>query len=187
MTSFTDALYGALKSLGEDYDNSQLLAYSGFGNRFCWTEGKWIFGNEYFKNCNESPFENQMHLLKNIGWKAKIISLLRDENGNLLNAEEHQIKQDFVESINKGIPVLVQGITDDGCKHDYDIFFGYEDDGEKITGWDYYQNHDKPLVRNGWEHEHNAYVLLTEKTQPKSEKECIIDAFKIITTHARKK
>lgn len=40
MTSFTGALYGVLKSLGEDYSNSQLLAYSGFGNRFCWTDGK---------------------------------------------------------------------------------------------------------------------------------------------------
>lgn len=52
-----------------------------------------------------------------------MISLLRDENGNLLNANEKQIRQDFVDSINKGIPVLAQGITDDGCKHDYDVFF----------------------------------------------------------------
>lgn len=186
MTSFTGALYGALKSMGEDFDNSQLLAYSSFGNRFCWTDKKWVFGNEYFENCNEVPFENQMRLLKAIGWKVRIISLLRDENGNLLNTNEKQIRQDFVDSINKGIPVLAQGITDDGCKHDYDVFFGYEDDGEKIIGWDYYQNDDKPLIRDNWEQELNAYVLLTEKTQSKSEKECIIEAFKVITTHARK-
>lgn len=186
MTSFTGALYGALKSLGEDFDNSQLLAYSGFGNRFCWTDGKWVFGNENFENCNETPFENQTRLLNDIGWKAKIISLLRNESGDLLNAGEKQIRQDFVDSINEGIPVLAQGITDDGCKHEYDVFFGYEDDGKKIIGWDYYQNDEKPLIRDDWEHELNAYVLLTEKNQPHPEKDCIINAFKVITTHARK-
>lgn len=66
------------------------------------------------------------------------------------------------------------------------FFFGYEDDGKKIIGWDYYQNDDKPLIRDNWEHELNAYVLLTEKTQSKPEKECIIDVFKLISTHARK-
>ncbi|BCJ97454.1 helix-turn-helix transcriptional regulator [Anaerocolumna chitinilytica] len=186
MTSFTGALYGVLKSMDEDFSNSQLLAYSGFGNRFCWTAGKWIFGNEDFENCNDTPYKNQMRLLNAIGWKVKIITLLRDETGSLINTEEKQIRQDFVDSINKGIPVLAQGITDDGCKHEFDVFFGFEENGEKIIGWDYYQEHDRPLVRANWEKELNAYILLTEKTQPKSEKECIMEAFKIITAHARK-
>ncbi|MEO3944735.1 hypothetical protein [Gorillibacterium sp. CAU 1737] len=29
--------------------------------------------------------------------------------------------------------MIAQGITDDGCKHDYDVFFGYEDDFSKCS------------------------------------------------------
>lgn len=186
LTSFTGALYGALKSLGEDFTNSQLLSYSGLGNRFCWTEGKWIFGNENIENCNETPFEMQSYLLNAIGWKVKTIPVLRDESGRSTNIQEEQIRHDFVDSINKGIPVLAQGITDDGCKHDYDVFYGYEDDGEKIIGWDYYQNDSDAFVRENWEKELTSYVLLTEKMKPESEKDCIINVFKRIVEHARK-
>lgn len=186
LTSFTGALYGALKGLGENFDNSQLLAYSGLGNRFCWTEGKWIFGNEDFENCNEAPFEIQSQLLDAIGWKVRRKDILRDEGGNPINLTVEQIRQDFVDSLNKDIPVLAQGITDDGCKHDYGVFYGYEDNGQKIIGWDYYQSDGEPFVRENWEKELKGYVILTEKTKPEPEKDCIITAFKWITEHARK-
>ncbi len=186
LTSFTGALYGALKSLGEECTYSQLLAYSGFGNRFCHTEGKWIFGDEDIENYNETPFENQIRLLNIIGWKVKIVSMLKDENGNLLNIDETQIRNDFIDSISKGMPVLAQGITDNGCKTDYNVFYGYEDDGEKIIGWDYYQNDSQPFVRSNWENELKAYILLIEKVKNISEKESIISAFKMIIEYAEK-
>lgn len=185
LTSFVGALYGALKSVGENYDNSELLSYSGLGNRLCWTAGKWIFGNEDIENCNAYPFEIQSRLLSAIGWKVKRIVIERDDNRRPLNITEEKIRQDFIDSLNKGIPVLAQGITDDGCKHDYDVFYGYEDDGEKIIGWDYYQNNDQPFIRENWERELVSYVLLTEKAGPESERKRIISAFRAITAHAR--
>ncbi|WP_160688182.1 AraC family transcriptional regulator [Clostridium sp. C2-6-12] len=186
LTSFTGALYGALKGLDEDINNPQLLAYSGFGNRFCWTEGKWIFGNEDFENCNETPFEIQSQLLDAIGWKVRRIDIQRDENGKPINIAEEQIREDFVNSLNKGISVLAQGITDDGCKHDYGVFYGYEDNGQKIIGWDYYQSNGEPFIRADWEKELKSYVILTEKTKPEIEKNCIIEAFKRIVEHSKK-
>lgn len=185
LTSFVGALYGALKSVGENYDNAELLSYSGLGNRLCWTEGKWVFGNEDIENCNEYPFEIQSRLLSAIGWKAKRMVVERDDRKHALNITEGKIRQDFVESLKRGIPVLAQGITDDGCKHDYDVFYGYEEDGEKIIGWDYYQNNDQPFIRENWERELASYVLLTEKAEPESEPKRIITAFKAITSHAR--
>ncbi|MEO3944734.1 hypothetical protein [Gorillibacterium sp. CAU 1737] len=73
LTSFIGALYGALQGIGEKYQNAELLSYSGLANRLCWTEGKWIFGNEDIENCNTYPFEIQDRLVSVIGWKAKRI------------------------------------------------------------------------------------------------------------------
>ncbi|NPV79751.1 MAG: helix-turn-helix transcriptional regulator [Firmicutes bacterium] len=185
LTSFVGALYGALISVGENYDYAELLSCSGLGNRLCWTEGQWIFGNENIENCNVYPFEIQDRLLNAIGWKVKRIVVERDDSKHAVNISEGKIRQDFVDSINKGIPVLAQGITDDGCKHDYDVFYGYEGDGEKIIGWDYYQNNDQPFIRENWERELISYMLLTEKAEPVSERKRIIAAFKAITGHAR--
>ncbi len=185
LTSFTGALYGALKSLCDDYDYAQILAYSGFGNRLCWSDGKWVFGNEIIENCNLYPFESQSRLLNYIGWRTHVVSIERNPDGELVNIDEKQMRRDFVDSINKGIPVLAQGITNDGCKHDYSIFFGFEEDGRILIGWDYYQNDNNPLSRENWEKEIKSYILLTDRVTAKTEEECIISMFKQVVKLAR--
>ncbi len=186
-TSFIGALYGALIGVGEEYTHPELLAYSALGNRLCWTPCRWIFGNEMIENNMEYPFEAQNRTLNAIGWEIRKTDVERDIEGNSINITDEQIRRDYVDSINKGIPVLVQGITNDGCKHDYDVFFGYEDNGNKIIGWDYYQDDAEPFVREKWERELISYILLTKKTEPISDRERVINMFKSIVEYSRKK
>ena len=91
---------------GKETDKAELAAYSGMSNRFCWTDGKWVHGNEAVDSINETPFEADVRLLKAIGWAAKYITVHRDKDGSPLNTDNEQIRQDFVATIDKGYPVL---------------------------------------------------------------------------------
>lgn len=50
-------------------------------------------------------------------------------NGKMLNTDEEQIKRDFVESIDKGYPILLRRTN----SHRYSIIIGYEDNGDIIV------------------------------------------------------
>lgn len=186
LTSVIGALYGALKALGEEYTHAELLSLSGFGNRMCWTSGKWVYGNEVIDSYLEHPFDLQSSVLNAIGWKSVQVNVVRDADGNPLNTTDERIRRDFIDSLDKGVPVLAQGITNDGAKHEYDVFFGYEDNGERIIGWDYYQHNDEHFIREKWERELQGYILLTGKTEPVPERERVIDMFRFIVSGAQK-
>jgi len=82
---FTTLLASTLQSMGEECDQAKLTALSGEGNRFCWTDGKWMFGNEVAESINETPFETQYRVLSAIGWSAKYITVTRDKDGKYMN------------------------------------------------------------------------------------------------------
>lgn len=178
LTSFTGALYGALKSLHEPHENAELLALSGFANRLCWTKGQWVFGNEVIDNLNEHPFALQARLLDMLGWRVRHIQPPHQHHRDQDTVQA--IRKDFIASIDRGVPVIAQGITDDGAKHEYDIFFGYEEDGSRIIGWDYYQQDAQPMVRIDWEQELCSYILLVEKNNPMSEYEQVQSMFRLV-------
>lgn len=183
LTSFVGALYAALYALGEDYAHEALLFASGLGNRICWTQGRWIFGNEDPEHVNPAPFAAQERLMRMVGWNAKRVPL-KDGDGLPLPIAQRQTRRDFVRMLDRGVPVIAQGITDDGCKHDYDVFYGYESGGERIIGWDFYQQDDCPLVRADWEGELASYVLLLERDTPWTERERTLGGMRAIVSLA---
>lgn len=67
--------------------------------------------------------------MKTIGWSAKYVNIRRDNDGKMLNTDEEQIKRDFVESIDKGYPILLRRTN----SHRYSIIIGYEDNGDIIV------------------------------------------------------
>ena len=99
---FITLLEATLKGLGEDCDKAKLIALSGEGNRFCWTDGAWVFGNEITESINETPFETEHRVLSAIGWNAKYITVQRSLDGSLMNTDTAQIRQDFVSAIDRG-------------------------------------------------------------------------------------
>jgi AraC-like DNA-binding protein len=181
LTSFIGSLYAALYGMGEEHEYHELLMLSGAGNRLCWTESRWVFGNEDIANCDASPFAAHSRVLEAIGWKGI------EKYTEKLSADV--IRHDFISSIDRGIPVIAKGIIGD-CA-DYCVVYGYENNGEKIIGWNYYQTDngytsDQPFIKENWvEGILGSYVLLTEKTEPKPEKERILEAFRAICAHAR--
>jgi AraC-like DNA-binding protein len=190
---FITLLEATLQSMGESCDKSKLIALSGEGNRFCWTDNKWVFGNEVTESINEMPFETEHRVLSAIGWNAKYITVHRDSNGNYMNTDRLQIRQDFVNAIDNGYPVIARLDMKD---NDLNVFFGYENDGEKIAGYEYNKGFEPgkslpteistPITWNDWEQKINGYVLLQNKTGTASERTTALALFRAISEHARK-
>jgi AraC-like DNA-binding protein len=190
---FITLLEATLKGLGEECDKAMLTALSGEGNRFCWTGGAWVFGNEITQSINQTPFETEQRVLSATGWKAKYITVQRGADGGFLNTDAAQIRQDFIAAIDSGYPVLIRYIEHPDC--DLNVFFGYADDGEKIIGYDYNHGYQAgvsapsdvsaPVSWGGWENNLAGYILLQGKSSAASEREAALAAFRFISAHAR--
>ncbi len=89
--------------------------------------GDWVGsrGCECFECINETPFQEELRLLKTIGWSAKYVTVSCGKDGRMLDTDAEQINRDIVESIDKGCPILSRRINN----HRYSITIGYEDDG----------------------------------------------------------
>lgn len=191
---FITLLQTTLKSVGMDCDRAMLTALSGEGNRFCWTEDRWVFGNELTDSINEVPFETERRVLSAIGWNAKYIIVQRQKDGSFINTDVMQIRKDFISAIDKGFPVLMKH----RCHADYNlnIYFGYEDDGQKIIGYDYNNGFEAgvspakdtgvPKTWDNWEENVSGYILLQGKKETASERVTALTAFQNIVNHARK-
>ena len=179
---------------GTEMDRAELAFYSGMANHFCWIEGNWVGsrGCECFGNTNETPFEEELRLLKTIGWSAKYVVVSRDKDGTMLNTDGEQIKRDFVESIDKGYPILSRLRT---SQHKQSIIIGYEDDGEKIIckaaiegnpseGGDH--RDAEIFVHENWQEIIHDYIVLKERLEPVPERQRILEQLKLIVARARK-
>lgn len=190
---FITLLETALLAIGEECDKAKLIALSGEGNRFCWTDNAWVFGNEVTDSINEMPFETENRILTAIGWKAKYITVQYDQNRHFMNTDAMQIRQDFVHSIDRGLPVIIRYIEHADC--DLNIFFGYEEDGQKIIGYPY-NNHfedgsspsdpNVPVAWDNWENNLAGYILFQNKTEAASERNAALATFRFISEHFRK-
>ena len=192
-TFFITLLEATLKSIGEDCDKAKLIALSGEGNRFCWTDGAWVFGNEVTESINETPFETENRVLSAIGWQAKYIPVYYDKDGKFMNTDATQIRRDFVSAIDKGLPVLIRYKEHDDC--DLNVFFGYEDNGQKIIGYNYNDGFEPgvatptdisvPVTWDNWEENLTGYILLQSKAETASERNTALSVFRFISNHAR--
>jgi AraC-like DNA-binding protein len=191
---FITLLEATLIGLGEDCDKVKLTALSGEGNRFCWTDGAWVFGNEVTESINETPFETENRVLTAIGWNAKYITVQRSTDGRLMNTDSVQIRQDVISAIDRGFPVLIRYVEHADC--DLNVFFGYEDNGEKIIGYNYNNGYEAgvsqpsdvsvPVSWDHWENNIAGYILLQGRTGTASERSTALAAFRFISEHARK-
>lgn len=190
---FITLLEATLRGLCEDCDKAKLTALSGEGNRFCWTDGSWVFGNELTESINETPFESEYRVLSAVGWNAKYITVQRGKDGRFLNTDAAQIRQDFTTAIDRGFPVLIRYIEHADC--DLNVFFGYENNGQKIIGYQYNNGFQAgvsqpfdvsvPVTWDNWENNIAGYILLQGKTESVSERSTALSAFRFITDHAR--
>ena len=181
-------LEATFTATGEATDRTELAAYSGMSNRFCWTPGKWVFGNEIMASINETPFETEVRMLKAIGWTAKFITVHRDTDGSPINTDNQQLRRDFVAAIDKGYPVLYLCTE----THRYNIVIGYEDDGHKIICKEAVEaavaehTASETVVRENWEKIITEYILLNGKFNLAPERERALELFKLLVTRAHR-
>lgn len=196
-TDFSVNLLAATFNIaGTKMNRDELAFYSGMANHFCWIEGDWVGsrGCECFGNNNETPFEEELRLLKTIGWSAKYVIVSRDKDGKMLNTDEEQLKRDFVESIDKGYPILSRRTNN----HRYSIIIGYEDDGdiivckEAVDGEDEGGGHRsghmdaETFVHENWQDVMLDYIVLKERLEPVPERQRILEQLKLITDRTRR-
>ena len=180
---FAQVLDAVLQGLREPSDRARLTAYSGEGNRFCWTDGAWVFGNECMESLNETPFEIEARILNALGWKATYFNVLRNADGSLENTDVARLRQEFTGAIDRGVAVMP------AWKHfqpGYTVFFGYEDGGRRMIGWDYPNNIAEPFAWEDWEQKITSYIILQEKDEGKTEREAALHTFVHIVGHARR-
>jgi len=191
---FITLLEATLKALGEECDKAMLMALSGEANRFCWADGQWVFGNELTDSINETPFETERRVLSAIGWDAKYITVQKDKDGSFINTDALQIRKDITSAIDKGFPVLMRHIERDDCN--LNVYFGYENDGQKIIGYHYNNGYEAgvspatdigvPITWDHWEENVSGYILLQGKKETATERATALAAFQNIVNHARK-
>lgn len=152
-----------------------------------------MFGNEITESINETPFETENRVLSAIGWRARYVTVQRGRDGGFMNTDAAQIRRDFILAIDRGFPVLIRYIEHADC--DLNVFFGYEDGGRKIIGYNYNNGfepgvsppHDVtvPVTWENWEDSLAGYILLQEKAETASERDTALSVFRFISEHAR--
>ena len=172
---------------GDKTELAELAVYSGMANRFVWIPGSWSRGCECLGSIDETPYEDIVRLLKTFGWEAKCIKVLRDGDGKPLNTDNEQIKNDFVDSIDRGFPVMSLSSKN----HRFNVVIGYENGGNTIVckeGTDG-PNDEKISVtttRDILEEAVSDYILLKEKSETVPERERFLDLLKLIVFRARR-
>ena len=185
--------YATLSMTDKQTDRAEIAAYSTLGNLFAWTPGVWQWGNEGIQALDTYPRETEIRLLKNIGCTAKYMEVKRDEDGHFLNTDAEQIRRDFMESIDKGYPVITHGHGDGR----HVITIGYEDNGRKIINKEA-RDGDEGTTPTGkianeiievenWEDTITHYIVLKERFDPPPERERALGLFKHIAKRARSK
>jgi len=139
------------------------------------------------ESIDETPFASKIRLMKAMGWDARYVSILRDTDGKALSTDNEQIRRDFIDSIDRGYPVLARNID----YHKYNIIIGYEDDGDKIVSKEGTETVavsiiSETKIRENWEDNIQEYIFLRGKTEPTPERERVLALFKRITELARR-
>jgi len=177
----------AVAGAGKGPDKGEMAAYSGMGNRFVWKAGAWEHGCEDMESIDTTPFESKIRLMKAMGWEAKYVEILRDKDGKPLNYDNEQIRQDFIDAIDRGYPVLARNKD----HYKYNIIFGYDDNGNKVISKDAPDTvavtvASETNIRENWEDTIGDYIVLKGKTELAPERERALGLFKLITGYARR-
>ena len=172
---------------GDKTEPAELAVYSGMANRFVWIPGSWSRGCECLGSIDETPYEDIVRLLKTFGWEAKCIKVLRDGQGKPLNTDNAQIRRDFVDSIDKGFPIMSLGTKN----HRFNAVVGYENCGrtivckEGVDGEDF-AHFSETVSRDAWEDTISDYILLKEKNETAPERERFLEVLQLIVARARR-
>jgi len=129
-----------------------------------------------------------------MGWDAKYITIQRNSDDKYMNTDRMQIRQDFMDAVDNGFPVIARLEMAD---NDLNIFFGYANEGEQIIGYNYNANHMKgndiepidvniPFEFDEWERTINGYIILQSKAEEIDERSTALATFRNITKHALK-
>lgn len=186
-----DYVFSLLASIfngaGDKTELSELAVYSGMANRFVWIPGSWSRGCECLGSIDESPYEDIVRLLKTFGWEAKCIKILRDNQGKPLNTDNEQIKNDFVDSIDKGFPIMSLGTNN----HRFNAVIGYENCGSTIICK---EGNDGPngeklsetVTWDNWQDMISDYILLKEKKETAPERVRFLELLELIVYRSRR-
>ena len=186
LTPFIGSLWGALSAMGRPRPYADILALSGAGNRLVWRPGRWDGGNVDILSCEEEAFAPHKRTLWALGLAGtfRLAKPIAGMEGPFVAAD--QARAEIVHSIDAGIPVIAMGIIGppECC-----VVFGYENDGEALVGWNYFQtdagfSKDEPFKKPDWFENLVGYILLREAGPAPSGRENALNTVRVIVENA---
>jgi len=152
-TTFASCLKSCMRFLGEDFSYEYIMTTSGAGLRFMWLPHLWDGGNSDILQMAGDTLEPMRRAFKAVGYSHEVIikahinpAERRSWAAELIKnsaigvdgrtADKEGFRQCVVESIDEGRPILAFGVIGppECC-----IITGYEDDGETLIGWNFFQ------------------------------------------------
>ena len=196
LTPFVSCLRACLAYMGQEISYARLMAGSGAAFRLIWNTKFWDGGNVDILNISEDSTEPLRRALRTAGRDFTMLCKSDKEGCHILeNAPSTATnvragdKTAFVElikrEIDNGKPLIGFGIIGppEAC-----IIAGYRDDGETLTGWNFFQDMPEYSAgvgkepcgyynRKGWyEHpETTALIAIGESLELPDEKNFLVD------------
>jgi len=188
LTTYVGSLYAALQALGENWSYADLLAMSGAGNRLRWKPGTWDPSNIGSLQAEEPGSGPIFRVLKAAGWKGHLRVTRPLEGLAEVDVDYAYARREICASLEAGHPVLALGILG---PPEFCVVFGYQDDGENLIGWSYFQTDEgfrpeEPFIKSGWFEGMWGYLLLTGKTVQPSLRQSGLAAMKALVAHAHR-
>lgn len=186
LTPYIGSLWAALHGMGRPRPYADILAMCGAGNRLVWRPGRWDGGSVDILSCEEDAFAPHRRALGALGLSGafRLAKPIAGMEGPFVSEDE--ARTEIVKSLDAGAPVIAMGIIGppECC-----VVFGYEGDGEKLLGWNYFQTsegfaEDKPFEKAGWFGGMIGYILLSEAGPAPSERENALVAARAIVENA---
>jgi RNA polymerase sigma factor (sigma-70 family) len=164
---FPSCLRSALVFLGDDHGFREIQSYgqkwrldnayvllmgtTGAAFRLSW-KPDWHLGNPSLFLMSDDPFAPMRHGLEAVGCDFEILQ--KEDDGH----NENYFRRRIIESIRQaGRPVLACGVVGPPV---YCLVVGYDDDGDVLIGWSFFQNF--PEFNQGIEFEPSGYFRKRE-------------------------
>ncbi len=163
---FVGSVGACMRHLGEDVTNDYLMGVSGGAFKMLW-EMPWSAANCDLCLIGEEPIQRTFAAL---GYEYTLIPGY-DPNGPG-NAKE-VCRQAIVASIDNGCPVIAEGVVGppECC-----VITGYEQGGEVLCGWSYFQEDPAGYFRaDAWFEQCQALMVIGDKTAEPSPPQVLQD------------
>lgn len=182
--TFTGSVLGCMKYLNEDVSPAFIKGVSGGAFKLLWYL-KWCPSNNTLFVLGTKPVERtfralgyEYQLIRSLGYGNQFDCKPKNED------DEEMIRKKITESIEKGCPVIVEGIIG---PPECGIVAGYDKGGKMLLGRSYFHKSDDYYQKDDWYKDCYSLILIGEKKEQPPKSEILRDSLQWAVELARMK